>query len=265
MFAAGDDRLGYVLKPEELRPGHLPTKGASKTPRKLVKFTVDRITAQQLPRPNGLGSDANINPYIEFELHFAEDKALGIAIAEGGENASDKRGMSGIGEPLRVRTQCAPGNGYDPDWEDTITMTCETRYPSLVFVRWTVFNSLDGRNRGGMPLATFTAKLSTLQQGYRHLPLYDVDGEQYLFSTLFCRIKKEDQVLVAETQTPFERTLNSSGSMEALPIPKDGERASKGLFKKLLTRTPSDRKMRKDSVSKEDPSFFSRSSTMERQ
>ncbi|KAF2502646.1 PLC-like phosphodiesterase [Lophium mytilinum] len=266
MFAAGNDRLGYVLKPDELRPGHFPVKGASKTPKKLVKFTVDRITAQQLPRPSGLSSDSNINPYIEFEMHFAEDKGRGIATCEGGEDASDRRGMAGIGEPVRVRTITAPGNGYDPEWQDTITMSCETRYPSLVFVRWTVYNSLDGRNKGGIALATFTAKLSSLQQGYRHLPLYDVSGEQYLFSTLFCRIKKEGHVLVAETQAPFERTLSSPGHMEPLELPKEGERASRGILKKLLTRTPSDRKKRKESESKErNGSLFSRSNTIERQ
>jgi phosphatidylinositol phospholipase C delta len=40
-------------------------------------------------------------------------------------------------------------------------------------------------------LATFTAKLTSLSQGYRYLPLYDAGGDQYLFSTLFCKITKD--------------------------------------------------------------------------
>jgi phosphatidylinositol phospholipase C delta len=39
-------------------------------------------------------------------------------------------------------------------------------------------------------LATFTAKLSSLKQGYRTIPLLDHNGDRFLFSTLFCKIRK---------------------------------------------------------------------------
>ncbi|KAK5055080.1 hypothetical protein LTR16_010670, partial [Cryomyces antarcticus] len=92
MFAAGEDRTGYVLKPEELRqPKHLPitdtlidTLTLKKKGKKLVKFSVDIISAQQLLRTREVSHDASINPYVEFEMYSAEDKQRNIASGEGG-------------------------------------------------------------------------------------------------------------------------------------------------------------------------------------
>ncbi|OOG00767.1 hypothetical protein ASPCADRAFT_202596 [Aspergillus carbonarius ITEM 5010] len=200
MFAAGTDRTGYVLKPESLRTvnplGEEKRKG---TERKLVRFSVDVISAQQLPRPRSIGPDDNINPYVEIEMFSADDRGQSLVVGEGGMNASARNGMSGIGYPHRRRTKIEQSNGYSPIFNDRFKLSLETKYPDLVFVRWTVWSSLDGRSAGNnssVQLATFTAKLSSLSQGYRYLPLYDAGGDQYLFSTLFCRIAKEDPVSV---------------------------------------------------------------------
>ncbi|KAL2006637.1 hypothetical protein VTN00DRAFT_9305 [Thermoascus crustaceus] len=199
MFAAGTDRTGYVLKPESLRIP-TPTMDSLSKPRlerKLVRFTVDMISAQQLPRPRGMGPDDNINPYIEIEMFSADDRGQSVAFGEGGMNASARNGMSGIGLPHRRRTKIEQSNGYSPIFNDQFKLSLETKYPDLVFVRWVVWSSLDGRtagNNNSIQLATFTAKLSSLSQGYRYLPLYDGSGDQYLFSTLFCKITKEDPV-----------------------------------------------------------------------
>lgn len=202
MFAAGSDRTGYVLKPEGLRTAVSPssmTEGAEvghqKTNKKLVRFAVDMISAQQLPRPRGMGPDESINPYVEIEMFSADDKGKSVAVGEGGMNASSRTGMSGIGLPHRRRTKIEQSNGYSPIFNDQFRLSLETKYPDLVFVRWVVWNSLDGRTAGNnncVQLATFTAKLSSLSQGYRYLPLYDNNGDQYLFSTLFCRITRDD-------------------------------------------------------------------------
>ncbi|KAI9705079.1 MAG: Phospholipase C [Candelina mexicana] len=201
MFAAGIDRTGYVLKPKELRKANYGAElidGVSaarmKKDKKLLKFSVEMISAQQLPRLRSMGSDESIHPYIELEVFCADDKARGVASGKGGMDASARNGMSGIGSPHRRRTNIVYGNGYNPTYNDNFTVSLETKFPSLVFVRWTVWNSADGRNYGNTnaPLATYTAKLDSLRQGYRHLPLFDMSGEQFLFSTLFCRIKKEE-------------------------------------------------------------------------
>lgn len=200
MFAAGTDRTGYILKPESLRlPAPDNENLKRKTERRLVRFSVDVISAQQLPRPRTIGPEDSINPYVEIEIFSADDRGQSLAFGEGGMDASARSGMSGIGYPHRRRTKIEQSNGYSPVFNDRFKLSLETKYPDLVFVRWTVWSSLDGRSAGNnnsVQLATFTAKLTSLSQGYRYLPLYDGKGDQYLFSTLFCRISKEDPVPV---------------------------------------------------------------------
>ncbi|KAJ5097130.1 hypothetical protein N7456_007851 [Penicillium angulare] len=198
MFAAGTDRTGYILKPECLRlPAPDNENQRRKTERRLVRFSVDVISAQQLPRPRTIGPEDNINPYVELEIFSADDRGQSLAFGEGGMDASARSGMSGIGYPHRRRTKIEQSNGYSPVFNDRFKLSLETKYPDLVFVRWTVWSSLDGRSAGNnnsVQLATFTAKLTSLSQGYRYLPLYDGKGDQYLFSTLFCRISKEEPI-----------------------------------------------------------------------
>ncbi|KAF2005749.1 PLC-like phosphodiesterase [Amniculicola lignicola CBS 123094] len=270
MFSGGNDRTGYVLKPTELRLEEpTPVVGHKRAPKKRVKFSVDIISAQQLPRPRGVSPEANINPYVEFEMHSAEDMGPN-ATSEGGQDASARNGHSGIGNPLRKRTHIVEGNGYNPEFKDKITMTLTTRYPSLVFVRWTVWNSLDAKSTDIAPLALFTAKLSSLQQGYHHLPLFDSNGEQYLFSTLFCKIEKEDISDVLEPSTSYPSPTN--GSMDSATTlvgqePMLSPQSGRSFIRKLLSRSGSERRKRKDNLSEPKESEFdliSRSSTFER-
>ncbi|KAJ5771336.1 uncharacterized protein N7511_003387 [Penicillium nucicola] len=200
MFAAGTDRTGYILKPESLRrPVVEDGTKKHKTERKMIRFSIDVISAQQLPRPRTIGHDDNINPYVEIEMFSADDRGQSFVLGEGGMDASARNGMSGIGYPHRRRTKIEQSNGYSPVFNDQFKLSLETKYPDLVFVRWTVWSSTDGRSAGNnnsVQLATFTAKLTSLSQGYRYLPLYDGSGDQYLFSTLFCKIAKEDPIPV---------------------------------------------------------------------
>ncbi|KAL1957760.1 hypothetical protein VTO42DRAFT_5604 [Malbranchea cinnamomea] len=190
MFAAGTDRTGYILKPPSLRPGH---KGPAE--KKLISFTIDIVSAQQLPRSKGMGPDENINPFIEMEVFTADDK-----LDPSGKRKNPTK--TGIAMPIRRRTGIVQKNGYNPVFNDHFSLCFETQYPDLVFIRWTVLNSLDGRSvSNAVGLATFTAKFSSLNQGYRYLPLYDDRGDQYLFSTLFCKITKHN---TSEALPPVE-------------------------------------------------------------
>ena len=218
MFASGQDQLGYVLKPRELRQSSVLEEsvlepvmpGISKPQRKFIKFSVKIISAQQLPRPLRMGADEILDPYIEIEMFSAEDKGKGLAAGEGGQDASPRNGMSGIGAPHRRRTRVVQANGFNPVFDEDFKLSLDTKYPELVFVRWAVWNSSDGNgynhNANMDPLATFTAKLSTLQEGYRHLPLFDHNGDQFLFSTLFCKIKKEEPVTIQGEEPTAEKT-----------------------------------------------------------
>ncbi|KAG4430012.1 hypothetical protein IFR05_014507 [Cadophora sp. M221] len=200
MFAAGTDQSGYVLKPSELREikmlPNVPEEagaGHAKRERKNVSFSIDIVSAQQLMRPKGLASNRSVDPYIEVEVYHADDKTKdnkGV-VGEGGLDASAKDGSSGLGIPHRRRTKIVQENGFNPIFQEKFNFALTTKYPDLVFVRWTVRCSSDGYaySDKGNPLATYTAKLSSLKEGYRTLPLHDINGDQFLFSTLFCRIK----------------------------------------------------------------------------
>ncbi|EHK98636.1 putative 1-phosphatidylinositol-4,5-bisphosphate phosphodiesterase 1 [Glarea lozoyensis 74030] len=204
MFASGRDQSGYVLKPSDLREiKMIPTLpeeagiGHVKRERKNVNFSIDVISAQQLmrPPPKALAPHRSVDPYIEVEVYHADDKDKdnkGV-IGEGGLDASARDSTSGLGTPHRRRTQIIRENGFNPVFDKKFNFDLTTKYPDLVFVRWTVRCSQDGLNYNDKSpiLATYTAKLSSLQQGYRTLPLFDGNGDQFLFSTLFCRIKVE--------------------------------------------------------------------------
>lgn len=217
MFAGGTDRTGYVLKPKELLKAtkssdltsELASPGPQRVQKQLIRFSVNMISAQQLPLPRGSTFDDSLDPYVEIEIFCAEDKGRGYATGEGGQDASARNGMSGVGAIHRRRTDVVPSNGYNPVFDAKFKFFLETRYPDLVFIRWTVWDSPDGRNYNHNtnyePLASFTAKLSSLQQGYRHLPLYDHNGDQFLFSTLFCRFVKEEPVTVERDELVNEK------------------------------------------------------------
>ena len=269
MFASGPDRLGYVLKPEELRPAkHLPIADTlpetadrkAKKGKKLVKFAVEIISAQRLPRPRGQSTVGGMNPYIEFEMYSADDKARGNATSQGGTDASARDGSSGIGSPLRKRTKVIEGNGFDPIYNQPISMSVETKFPSLIFVRWTVWHSpqASGAASNNVLLATYTAKLSSLQQGYRHLPLFNPQGEQYRDAKLFVKIRKE-------APQPLQQDDNAyGGGMDPSSSPRpEFQRAERSWRSRVFSRNPSERR-KKDSHLDEGVDMLSRTSSMER-
>lgn len=268
MFAAGMDRTGYVLKPEEMRHAkHMPitealhgeTSRQGKKGKQLVRFSVEIVSAQRLPRPRNHNPDVGMNPYIEFEMFSAEDKARGLAKGEGGTDASARDGSSGIGSPLRRRTKIVEGNGFDPTFNEPIAMMVETKYPSLIFVRWTVWNSPDGRNLSSNStiLATFTAKLSSLQQGYRHLPLFNSWGERYRDAKLFVKIKKEAPIPLHSDEPAYGHNELPSASPRLEPVRYD----ARSWPRKIFSRAPSERRRREQELR----GSSSRTSSLERQ
>ncbi|KAK6347036.1 Phospholipase C [Orbilia brochopaga] len=193
MFASSSDRTGYVLKPLELRSSrHLIDSASSdstaaKLARKLVSFSIEIISAQQLPR---VGKDRDcLDSYVEVEVFSADDKARGLVTANGGIDKSGSGGMSGLGAPQRRRTKVVKGNLFAPTWNERLTFSVETRFEGLVFLRFAVYN--DDGNGDRTLKASYCLKLVNAAQGYRHLPLYDMGGEQFLFSSLFVKIDIE--------------------------------------------------------------------------
>ncbi|KAH0290598.1 PLC-like phosphodiesterase, partial [Aureobasidium sp. EXF-3399] len=266
MFAAGTDRTGYVLKPEEMRYTKQSQTSSSlleslklhKRGKHLVQFSIDIISAQRLPRPRNHNPEQGMNPYVEYEVYTAEDnKSRGYAKHDGGIDIQP----SGLGPSVKRRTRLIEGNGFDPNFGDCFRVSLETKYPSLVFVRCTVWNSPDGRNASSNStlLATFTAKLTSLQQGYRHLPLFNSYGERYRDAKLFVRIRKDTPVALslAEAEANDESSPTVSG-----PRAESIRQGSRSWSRKIFNRASSERRRRPQWPEWQGP--LSRTSSTER-
>ena len=236
MFTGGTDQSGYVLKPRECRQFQvLPNLPGESKPRELkrerknVNFTIGIVSAQQLMRPVNFPDRRTLDPYIEVEVFMADDKR---DRDESKQQQSEHAPLT----PLLYRTKIAPGNGFNPVFDQRFNFRFTTKYPDLVFVRMSVKLAENGKYTSASPTATFTAKLSNLKQGYRTIPLVDVNADRYMFSTLLCEIHKEpitsvfvpcatDVVPESSTnklksiRTVFNRTTNLSpkSSMDSGP------------------------------------------------
>lgn len=175
MFASDDGHGGYVLKPQGLRGPRAtfdPPADASaavlKKDMKATKFSVEIISAQQLPKPKDHRADKGINPFIVVEVFSANDQAKEESTAQGGIeiDSSDSRGATGLGAPQRRRTRVVKDDGFHPLFKEKMVFTITTKFEELVFVRFSVYNADDGDSNGRTALiATYTAKLIFLQQG----------------------------------------------------------------------------------------------------
>ncbi|KAJ1329608.1 phosphatidylinositol phospholipase C delta [Microdochium nivale] len=221
MFDGGTDVSGYVLKPSPMREfrilhSPLPTDAVGKLERTNMTFTIGVISAQQLMRPASLPQNRAMDPYVEVEIFHANDKR-------------DKHdSMAGIpiltDTPLIFRTPVVGGNGFNPIFDREFPFNITTKYPELVFIKWSVKLSPDGETvqDRNTTIGTYTAKLNSLKRGFRILPLLDANGDQFLFSTLLCRIKVDPATSVyvnREAQTEsvgkfkyIGRTILSRGS-----------------------------------------------------
>ncbi|CAK7269686.1 hypothetical protein SEPCBS119000_003697 [Sporothrix epigloea] len=191
MFTGGTDQSGYVLKPRECRQFQLlPNLPGESKPRELkrerknVNFSIGIVSAQQLMRPVNLPDRRTLDPYIEVEAFMADDKR---DCDESKQEQTDYAPLT----PLLYRTKIAPGNGFNPVFDQRFNFRFTTKYPDLVFLRLSVKLAENGKYTNASPTATFTAKLSNLKQGFRTIPLVDANADRYMFSTLFCEIRKE--------------------------------------------------------------------------
>ena len=206
MFDGGADQSGYVLKSIGFREFQVMPNSAedwsTKRERKVVNFSIDVISAQQLMRPYNLGEKRALDPYVEVEVFLADDKRNKV---DGNGNSVQTHG------PLKYRSKIVRGNGFNPEFDDKFNFNITTKYPDLIFVRWSVKLADKAYNDRAPPLATYTAKLTSLKQGYRTLPLLDHKGDQFLFSTLFCRVRVDITSVLVPIYGNDSDTVNKFG------------------------------------------------------
>jgi phosphatidylinositol phospholipase C delta len=155
MFASADDKSGYVLKPKCLRSLNTIADAAEakvKKDKKQVTFSIEVISAQQLPRAKDHKSEDNIDPFVEVEVFSADDKAKGTSTGEGG-----------LGAPQKRRTKVMRDNGFNPLFKEKMKFSLVTKFEDLMFVRFSVYDAHGGDDKS--LIATYTAKLISLQQG----------------------------------------------------------------------------------------------------
>lgn len=167
---------GYVLKPKSLITPvpkvndivNLYRKLQDKYIKNPFEINIRILSAQLLPKIEKKGSsNPNFAPYVS--LKFINDDS---ALVKSLHNLKNCVKVS----DLEIRTNTCPGNGFNPVWETEVSFTVSNL--DFSFVQFIV-------KTDEIPLAVCTIKLEYLKSGYRHIPLYNVEGEQYIFSTLF--------------------------------------------------------------------------------
>jgi phosphatidylinositol phospholipase C delta len=149
-----------------------------------LKMKITVISAQQLPRPKDLKGDDSFSPYVSVEMYGAES-------AISGHNSSTvtspfpklKRNDNRLSTSVQKwKTSVVQNNGFNPVWNFECQAELDKDQLPFVFLRFAVYS-------GESCFAVYTSRLCNLNQGYRHLPLQDLQGEDYIFSTLFINVE----------------------------------------------------------------------------
>ena len=121
------------------------------------------ISGQQLPKQKELRLNEFLIPIAEIEFISQDSDILS-----------------------RFRTKSIKGNCANPLWKEECSFVIQ--YPDMAFIR---FQVLDNDTKLGSVLGTYCIALVSLEQGYRHVPLYNKKGDRLPFSTLFVFIHLE--------------------------------------------------------------------------
>ncbi|TSO05367.1 1-phosphatidylinositol 4,5-bisphosphate phosphodiesterase delta-1 [Bagarius yarrelli] len=157
---------GYVLKPAYLREKESefdPITLIRGPWLKHIEFHVMVISAQQLPKVSKK-SLSIVDPLVRVEIH---------------------------GVPADVskkETQCVQNNGFNPMWNENFHF--DIYVPELALVRFIVedHDSVSSNDFIGQ----YTAPFTSLQNGYRHVPLYNQDGDLLSSARLFVHLMAVD-------------------------------------------------------------------------
>lgn len=180
MFNCGS-KCGYKLKPPQLRNTDpvlklKPKKDLELHDRTAIKFSIDIISGQLLPRPKELKPEDPLNPYVMLEL-IDSSLSFPLKIIDI-ETSRVMYNDSGV-----VTTKSINSNGFNPLWNCRVEGQIRDNY-GLNFVRFMI-------KTGEVPIAVNCFKLDNMNQGYIHIPLNDLQGEEYIFSTLFIKMNYE--------------------------------------------------------------------------
>lgn len=155
---------GYLLKPQFLLSSDKfgQVTGKQKNVNK-KRLTIKVISGYQIPKPNSSKKGEIIDPFVKIEVH-------GV-----------KR------DQQSVKTSVVQNNGFKPRWGEVVKF--KVSLPELALVRFVVYDSdryLDdfiGYN---------VVPVLSMQEGYRHIPLFSKNGDRIPQALIFVHVSLED-------------------------------------------------------------------------
>ena len=112
----GNFQHGYVLKPTSLLPSSHPPGSHHHTPYESrpcrIRFDVDVISGQQLPRPRDYKPGQSIDPYVQIEL------------------------IGASGQTSENRTRAVRDNEFNPMWDERLSFDLVSSNREFIFVRY---------------------------------------------------------------------------------------------------------------------------------
>ncbi|KAJ3184613.1 1-phosphatidylinositol 4,5-bisphosphate phosphodiesterase delta-4 [Geranomyces variabilis] len=179
-------RCGYVLKPRSLRE-----KGVAKQGSMVLKIKI--ISGQQLPKPkDDVSSSSVIDPYVELEV------------------------AGSVTDNVKYRTRAISNNGFNPMWNEEFRFLVTD--PDLALLRFSIYD-MDVKLTNDL-VGSYAIPVQSLEQGYRHVPVYNWKGDLIRFSSLFIR------VVIDRPNSPHPTHIAGGGpgvSGSTVPLVNGGE------------------------------------------
>ena len=138
---------GYVLKPEFLRDASISYSPLSPSGLPHKRFppwtlTVQVLSGQHLPKPDGAEEGEVIDPYVKVRVRGHPD-----------DTHSKNKG----------KTEHVSNNGFNPVWRETGPFTFDIRVPQLAFLEFKVKDhSKSGTDK---EIGSYTCNVPLLQEG----------------------------------------------------------------------------------------------------
>lgn len=175
------DTTGYLLKPEYMlswqKAQEMSVKQWART-----KWRIEVISGAQLPK--GQNTGGKLSPLVELEI-FRPLPSTSLAAVSATcpfRNRIDERDRE-----CRFRTKVVENNGFNPRFEGRISFTThEDEDPNFTFVQFVVRDAMTSDVLGQCFVV-----LNRLQRGYRHVGLFDLHGERFIFSSLLIKVSSQ--------------------------------------------------------------------------
>ena len=155
---------GYLLKPQFLLSSEKFGVVSGKIPSsKKRKMILKIISAYQIPKPNNSKKGEVIDPFVKIEIHGVKT------------------------DQQSVKTSVIDNNGFKPRWDEIVKFKISV--PEMALVRFLVYDSdryvddFIGYN---------VVPVLSMQEGYRHIPLFAKNGNKLQQALIFVHITFQD-------------------------------------------------------------------------